>query len=220
MALERGLGALMGKSASPESHRLSENLVNATAVLIVSALVVPLVAIGRALVPLVVGTVSACIAGAFYAVFLRHANVEPFFSSASSVSVGILLALIINGLFPKIQSTGASAESPGSAPQPSPLPPPGTGFKEALRTLRGVWQVQIHPTPQIEALIDQVRAGTVALAAVGAFCALVGELVTGSGIVRGLLFAFSWGGMTAGLVGLVFFISPKLPAVGQDGESS
>lgn len=43
---------------------------------------------------------------------------------------------------------------------------------------------------------SQFAVATVALAAVGLISSLSGELVTGSG-VRGVLFALSWGGMTA-----------------------
>ena len=51
-----------------------------------------------------------------------------------------------------------------------------------------------------------IRTGTVALAAVGLFSALVGELITGGAALRGILFALVWGGMMAGVLGLVFFL--------------
>jgi hypothetical protein len=114
----------------------------------------------RAVVPLMLGVLSACIAGVLYAAFLGEAALGAFFSSASGVGVGVLLALIVNGV---------------------------------TRT-------------QPDELDREIRAGTVALAAVGSFSALSGQLVTGSSIARGALFALTWGGITAGILGLVFFV--------------
>jgi hypothetical protein len=118
------------------------------------------VAVSRALVPLLLGTVCACVAGGLYAVFLAHQTIAGFFSSAATIAAGVLIALIVNGLRPD----------------------------------------------EVLGVDHDIRAGTVALAAVGAFSAITGELVTGSTIVRGLLFALAWGGLMAGVLGLVFFL--------------
>lgn len=64
-------------------------------------------------------------------------------------------------------------------------------------------------------LAREVRAGTVALSAVGTLGALVGQLSTGAAVLRGIFFALTWGGMTAGVLGLVFFVRGET-ASGQD----
>jgi threonine/homoserine efflux transporter RhtA len=56
-----------------------------------------LVAVSRAVVPLLLGIVCACVAGGFYAVFLAHQKIEGFFSSAAGIATGVLIALIVNG---------------------------------------------------------------------------------------------------------------------------
>jgi hypothetical protein len=130
----------------------------------------------RGVVPALLGLIAACIAGVLYAVFLEDGRVGGFFASASGVAIGVLLALIVNGL--------ARAQS------------------------------------------DEVRremlAGSVAVAAIGAFCALTGQLVTGSALATGILFALTWGGMTAGVLGLVFFVREDLdrPADGRVGMTT
>jgi hypothetical protein len=55
-------------------------------------------------------------------------------------------------------------------------------------------------------LAQEIRAGTIALSAIGTLGALVGQLSTGSAALRGISFALTWGGMTAGVLGLVFFV--------------
>ena len=59
----------------------------------------------------------------------------------------------------------------------------------------------------------QARAGTVGLAAVGTLAALAGGLIEGTAgvadIARGTLFAITWMGIVAGVVGLFIFIGPQ-----------
>jgi hypothetical protein len=120
-----------------------------------------LLVISRAVVPLLVGIVCACIAGALYATFLVSEKIGGFFSSAAGIATGLLIALIVNGL----RRDDAQGVDPS------------------------------------------IRAGTVALAAIGLFSAMTGQLVTGSTVLRGFLFALAWGGLMAGVLGLVFFLS-------------
>jgi hypothetical protein len=64
-------------------------------------------------------------------------------------------------------------------------------------------------------LAREIRAGTIALSATGTLAALVGQLSTGSAVLRGIFFALTWGGMTAGVLGLVFFVRGETGS-GQD----
>jgi hypothetical protein len=100
-----------------------------------------------------------------FALLLRHAAVADFFSAASAVGIGVLVALVVNG------SLGTTADSTA----------------------------------------QEARAGTIALATIGIVAALIGQLTTGSAIVRGIFFAATWGGMTAGVLGLVYFVRTETP---------
>jgi hypothetical protein len=60
--------------------------------------------------------------------------------------------------------------------------------------------------PSADALQDAMLPGTVAFTAMGAFCALVGKVVTND-VAGGFLFALTWGGMSCGILALVFFLS-------------
>jgi hypothetical protein len=126
-------------------------------------------ALVRAVVPLLAGLVAGALAAVAFVLLLSGAELGGFFSDASSVGTGVLIALVVNG-------------SLGGTPQPLAL---------------------------------EVRAGTVALSAVGTLGALVGQLSTGSTVLRGICFALTWGGMTAGVLGLVFFVRGET-ASGQD----
>jgi hypothetical protein len=60
-----------------------------------------------------------------------------------------------------------------------------------------------------DALARSLHAGTVALTAVGTTWALIGVLVSGP-IVSGVAFALTWGGIAAGVLGLLIFVGdPK-----------
>jgi hypothetical protein len=124
----------------------------------------------RAIVPLLAGAVAAIIAGGLFALLLRRADIADFFSAASAVGIGVLVALVVNG------SLGAAADS----------------------------------------LSQEARAGTIALTTIGILAALIGQLTTGSAIVRGASFATTWGGMTAGVLGLVYFVRTETPSPNAD----
>jgi hypothetical protein len=49
----------------------------------------------KAVVPLIVGLISAVIAGTLYAVFLPGARIHDYFSAAAQVGAGVLVALIV-----------------------------------------------------------------------------------------------------------------------------
>jgi hypothetical protein len=84
--------------------------------------------------------------------------VSSFFSSATGVTTGVLLALIVNGFARQASS----------------------------QTRRDI-------------------AGTVAIASLGTFAALIGQLAADH-VLRGVCFAVACGGLSAGIFGLVFFL--------------
>ena len=128
---------------------------------VAAALVAFVKSLARAVVPLLAGLAAAVLAGAAFIVLLSGAQIGAFFSDASAVGTGVLIALVVNGSF---------------------------------------------GGPSAEPLAQEVRAGTIALSALGTVAALIGQLATGSTVLRGVFFAAAWGGMTAGVLGLVFFV--------------
>jgi hypothetical protein len=120
----------------------------------------------QAVVPLVVGVAGGIVATLFFVFLLSGQTLTAFFSAASSVDIGLLIALIVNTA--TATTTAAAREG---------------------------------------------RAGTVALVNIGMIAALIGQLTIGSTPLKGVLFAVTWGGITAGVLGLVFFVR-----LGQSGS--
>jgi hypothetical protein len=64
----------------------------------------------------------------------------------------------------------------------------------------------------------QAREGTIALCAIAVGTALLGVLLSGAGdvssIARGAAFSLTWGGMVAGVIGLLMFVGPGRDAAG------
>lgn len=153
-----------------EDPKKAPNLLVALFAPIAVAFGMMIVALLRSVVPLAIGLIGGCIAGALYAGFLSDANIGPFFSSVTGVGVGVLIALMINSL------------------------EAGPDWMEWQGWMR--WE-------------GPMRAGVVGLVAIALFSALVGQLVTGSALVRGILFGLTWGGMTSGVVALFFSLATQ-----------
>lgn len=74
----------------------------------------------------------------------------------------------------------------------------GVGVLVSLIIEGAVWKGDDDP------LIRSLRAGTLAQTAAGTAASLVGLLVSGA-VVVGLMFALTWGGLAAGVIGLLVF---------------
>jgi hypothetical protein len=72
------------------------------------------------------------------------------------------------------------------------------GLLVALVVEAGVVRARLRPTW----LQLQAQVGTLVLAAIGMASSLVGTVLTGSTIAIGAAFALSWGGTSAGVIGL------------------
>jgi hypothetical protein len=90
--------------------------------------------------------------------------------------------------------------------------PLGEFFTSAAEVGAGVFVALIvngslHPSRSFRATEagQEARAGTVALATIGTLAALIGHLTTNDAL-SGVLFALTWGGLSAGVLGLVYFV--------------
>ncbi|WP_028066559.1 hypothetical protein [Solirubrobacter soli] len=162
----------------------------------------------RAVVPLTCGLVAAAGAVVAYVLALEGEPLGDFFSSAAQVGIGVLVALVVEQ-----RIKGATGEPVKGNDEVGAVAASQAGGLSVIAAAMGA------------VLADyvgrQARGGTVALAALGTLAALAGGLVDGADglaeIARGTLFAVTWMGSVAGIVGLFIFIGPPAEQTGGSG---